>query len=211
VPSPPEPSPAQFAAIQIAEAIETEGWAVSDSFVSLADSRLLTAQAERQFTAGLFRSADVGPQASHRNDHEVRRDQTLWLDLDAGSVVERRYANSMEMLRTTLNQRLYLGLFDLDVHFARYEAGTFYKTHHDRPHGAAHRTVSCILYLNELWCEQDEGRLRLYLEAPDRAPWIDIDPTAGRLVCFLSDRFHHEVLPVGRTRLALSGWLSRRH
>jgi SM-20-related protein len=38
----------------------------------------------------------------------------------------------------------------------------------------------------------------------------DVLPVAGTLVCFLSDRFEHEVLPATRERLSLTGWFRRR-
>ena len=41
-------------------------------------------------------------------------------------------------------------------------------------------------------------------------PLRDVLPVAGTLVCFLSDRFDHEVLPATRERLALTGWFRRR-
>lgn len=201
---------AETAALQIAEAIAEQGWAVSDCFVSAADVCLLADEAERLFAAGSFHAASVGGHTSVQFEPDTRRDQILWLDPEDGSVAQRRYARAMETLRTTLNQRLYLGLLELDVHFAIYETGAFYKTHHDRPHDAAHRTVSCILYLNEQWCSDDGGQLRLYLEGQDREPWIDIAPIGGRMVCFLSERFPHEVLPVRRRRVGLSGWFVRR-
>ena len=34
-------------------------------------------------------------------------------------------------------------------------------------------------------------------------------PEGGTLVCFLSDRFHHEVLPARRERLSITGWFTR--
>jgi SM-20-related protein len=34
-------------------------------------------------------------------------------------------------------------------------------------------------------------------------------PEGGTLVCFLSDRFHHEVLPARRERLSVTGWFTR--
>lgn len=204
-------SATEIAAIQIAGAIAEKGWAVTDGFIPIADVRLLADDAERRFAAGSFHAATVGSHTSAQLDTNVRRDQIFWLDADDGSLAQHRYAASMETLRTAVNQRLYLGLLDLDAHFAIYEAGAFYETHHDRPRDAAHRTLSCIVYLNEHWCYEDGGLLRLYLEEPDREPWIDIEPVGGRLVCFLSERFHHQVLPVVRRRIGLSGWFVRRH
>jgi SM-20-related protein len=196
----------ELAAIQITEGIASQGWAVCDGFVSVADVRLLATEAEQMFAAGDFHTATTGAHRSGQPDLDVRRDEIRWLDLGEGSASQRRCASAMETLRITLNQGLFLGLLDLDVHFAIYEPGAFYKTHHDRPDTAAHRTVSCVLYLNEGWGDEDGGELRLYLEGADVAPWVDVEPYGGRLVCFLSERFSHEVLVAKRRRVSLTGW-----
>jgi SM-20-related protein len=205
------PSLIELAAFQITEDIAAKGWAVCDDFVSLADVRLLASEAEQMFAAGDFHTATTGAHRSGELDLDVRRDEILWLDLGEGGAAQRQYASTMETLRMALNQELFLGLLDLDVHFAVYEPGAFYKTHHDRPDTAAYRTVSCILYLNESWRTQDGGQLRLYLEDADVEPWVDIEPRGGRLVCFLSERFSHEVLSAKRRRVGVTGWFSRRH
>jgi SM-20-related protein len=62
------------------------------------------------------------------------------------------------------------------------------------------------MYLNENWALADGGALRIY----DGKRVRDVLPVAGTLVCFLSDRFEHEVLPATRERLSLSGWFRRR-
>jgi SM-20-related protein len=51
--------------------------------------------------------------------------------------------------------------------------------------------------------------LRLYLGDPESEPFEEVLPIGGTLVCFLSDRFHHEVLPARRERLAATGWFTR--
>jgi SM-20-related protein len=65
------------------------------------------------------------------------------------------------------------------------------------------------LYLNLGWSREDGGALRLYLEEPESEPLEEVFPEGGTLVCFLSDRFHHEVLPARRERLAATGWFTR--
>jgi SM-20-related protein len=37
-----------------------------------------------------------------------------------------------------------------------------------------------------------------------------VAPVGGTLVAFLSERFHHEVLPARRERYSLTGWFTRR-
>jgi SM-20-related protein len=76
---------------------------------------------------------------------------------------------------------------------------------------SSHRIVSAIAYLNPDWeVERDGGQLRLYLGEADTPPFEDVAPLGGQLVCFMSDRFPHEVLPTLRERLALTGWFTAR-
>jgi hypothetical protein len=82
-----------------------------------------------------------------------------------------------------------------------------YRRHRDRFHDDDERVLSCALYLNESWADADGGALRIYL---DGGAARDILPVGGTLVCFLSDRFEHKVLPATHERLALTGWLRRR-
>jgi SM-20-related protein len=89
---------------------------------------------------------------------------------------------------------------------ALYPPGSFYRKHLDQFRGATHRKVSAILYLNPDWSPADGGELRLYLAPSGEGDHLDIAPLGGTLVTFLSDRFHHEVLPTRRERRSLTGW-----
>jgi SM-20-related protein len=111
-----------------------------------------------------------------------------------------------EQLRLELNRRAYLGLFDLELHYAWYPPGAGYQRHVDQPHGRAQRRVSVLLYLNEAWTPAAGGELRMF----DAAGHRDIEPVAGRLVCFLTANREHAVLPTQRDRLSISGWFRAR-
>ena len=117
---------------------------------------------------------------------------------------------ALNTLRGALNERLLLGLFSLEVHYALYPPGAFYRRHLDQFRGRAFssgdRVISCAIYLNEDWTPAEGGLLRIY----DRELARDVLPVAGTLACFLSDRFEHEVLPATRERLSLTGWFRRR-
>ena len=67
------------------------------------------------------------------------------------------------------------------------------------------RVVSCVLYLNDGWKASDGGALRIYCDDDVR----EVMPVGGTLVCFLSERFEHEVLPATRERLSITGWFRR--
>ena len=160
---------------------------------------------------GQFRRAAVGRGDSLRLAAEVRTDHVCWLDFSAGGRFADAHDTWFEPLRQAINQRLFLGLFELEAHATIYPPGSFYARHLDRFQDAAYRTVSVVLYLNEGWAEADGGALRLYL--PDAAgveTARDVLPEAGTLVTFLSGDIWHEVRPTRRDRLSVTGWFCTR-
>ena len=105
-----------------------------------------------------------------------------------------------------LNQTLLLGLFSPEGHYAIHPPGAGYRRHCDCFRDDDAR-VLCVLYLNSGWSKQDGGALA---DAFRRGQQCDVLPIGGTLVCFLSERFEHEVLPAKRERAALTGWFRRR-
>ena len=116
----------------------------------------------------------------------------------------------MDELRIDLNRALLLGLEDLEAHYALYPAGARYARHRDRFHDDDARVLSSVLYLNPDWRANDGGALRLHLGADAQNPHMDIYPTLGTLVLFLSAELEHEVLPASRERLSIAGWFRNR-
>jgi SM-20-related protein len=113
----------------------------------------------------------------------------------------------LERLRLELNRETLLGLFELELQYAWYPPGTGYARHVDQPHGRTQRQVSLVLYLNEGWTPAAGGELRIFDAADGHR---DIEPIAGRLVCFLTPGRAHAVLPTQRDRLSVSGWFRAR-
>ena len=113
----------------------------------------------------------------------------------------------LEELRLQLNRDALLGLFELELHYARYPAGAAYSRHVDQPMGSTQRKVSLVLYLNPAWQSADGGVLRIH-HADEH--FVDVEPIAGRLVCFLTPGQQHEVLQARRERLSISGWFRGR-
>jgi SM-20-related protein len=153
-------------------------------------------------------------------NNQLRGDSIYWLNEANSSVAQKTYLDQMELLRLALNQHLYLGLFALESHLALYQIGTGYGKHLDcfqqnniKSNDQAVRKISCVLYLNQDWLEADGGHLRLYLNPSSEtidAPHLDIAPSGGRMVLFLSDTFYHEVLPTNKARMSLTGWFLTR-
>ena len=167
----------------------------------------LAMEARRRDAAGEFRAARIGRGKDRVERGDIRGDRTLWLDEQAPAPAEIALWHTLETLRVALNESTYLGLFAFEGHYALYPPGAFYRRHRDRFHDDDARVLSCVIYLNEAWTAADGGALRLHVSASDA---YDILPVGGTLVCFLADRYEHEVLPATRERLAITGWFRRR-
>jgi SM-20-related protein len=191
----------------IVTALADVGWCVVPGFLGVAETAALRAECLQAHAAGAFHAAGVG-RGQAQVVSEVRGDHVLWLDEASAGPALRSVLGRFEGLRQAVNQSLFLGLFDLETHFAAYPPGAGYQRHLDRFRDDDRRILTLILYLNEDWQEADGGLLRFWPQ-PEAAP-LDILPAGGTLVTFLSDRFWHEVLPAGRQRLSLTGWFRRR-
>ena len=191
----------------IVAALAGPGWCVVPGFLQAEETGELGAECRQAFAEGAFHAAGVGPgRASVRS--EIRGDHVLWVDEHRAGPALASALEKLEALRQAVNQALFLGLFDVEPHFAIYPPGAGYQRHLDRFRDDDRRSLTVILYLNENWQCEDGGLLRFWPEESG-AP-LDIVPTGGTLVTFLSERFWHEVLPARRERLSLTGWFRRR-
>jgi SM-20-related protein len=190
---------------RICAGIADDGCAVTADFLPQATLAALADEARARHAAGEFHAAGIGRGAAHAQRSDIRGDRILWLDQNAGSV-EKPLWQALDALRLALNESLLLGLFSFEAHYALYPPGAFYRRHRDQFRADAAssdvRVISCAMYLNQDWTVADGGALRIYDDERVR----DVLPAAGTLVCFLSDRFEHEVLPAARERLAVTGW-----
>lgn len=191
---------------RIADELVRVGWSVRTDFLSPAQIAALADELRECWTQGAFHQAGVGAGAHPQLRPEIRSDRVYWLDEAAQTPAQAPYFAALESLRLAINRRLFLGLFGFEGHMAVYPPGSFYAKHLDQFQGVTHRKVSAILYLNDNWQTDDGGQLRLYLDESDAEKYIDVLPRGGTLACFLSDRFHHEVLPATRERLSVTGW-----
>ena len=191
----------------VAEALAERGWATVSDFLPAVTWRALAAEVRAAHASGSLRAAGVGRGEGYRLASDVRGDQIRWLDATSASPAQRETLARLDQLRATLNRELQLGLFEFEGHFALYPAGAAYRRHRDQHRGSQARVLSCVVYLNAFWKAEQGGVLRLYL---DKQGQCDVPPEGGTLVCFLSERFWHEVLPAARERLSLTGWFRRR-
>ena len=181
------------------------GFAVSDDFISGRRVGGLIRCAERRRDRGEFAAARVGAGDRLRLRPDIRGDRTCWFAAPLFEE-ERLLLDDFEQLRLDLNGAGYLGLFDLELHYAWYGPGTGYARHVDQPQGRDRRMVTLVLYLNEAWTPDAGGELRLF----DGDEVLDVEPIAGRLVCFLTAEREHAVLATRRDRLSITGWFRQR-
>lgn len=200
---------------KIVAALANPGWCVVADFLNATETAALRSECLAAHASGAFHAAGVGKGAAEVRS-EIRGDQVLWIDDGVAGPATRVVQEKLEALRCAVNQFLYLGLFDVELHFAAYPPGSGYRRHLDRFQSDDRRTLTVIVYLNENWTAADGGQLRFWpeenndqIDNPINNP-IEIAPTGGTLVTFLSDRFWHEVAPAKRQRLSLTGWFRRR-
>lgn len=203
-----DPTGCDAANAQLILSLTTHDWAVCENFIDIKSAAALRAEAEVLRAQGAFRAAGVGQGVRHRA--EIRGDQVLWLDAEHMPQAHRFVSAELEGLRQAINAATYLGLYEFEGHFAAYAPGAMYARHLDQFQQSQDRLVSVVLYLNADWDDEDGGELRLYVGGPESETVVSVSPRAGTLVCFLSARIPHEVLPARRTRLSLSGWFRRR-
>lgn len=194
---------------QITNALSTTGWYVGESIFSASLTGGLSLKGHSLASAGHLNAAQVGRADGAQLSGRSRSDETLWLTDAPNDAHEREAMTMVNTLRTDLNESLYLGARSTELHFARYAPGAFYVRHRDRFRDNDARVVSMVFYLNETWADDAGGELLIYEDDAEGTRLACVSPRSGIMVCFLSDRFPHEVLPATRERFSLTGWLSR--
>lgn len=192
---------------ELVETLVERDWAVHEGFLDAERVAALHAEATALEAVGGFRTAGVGHGAARHP--EVRGDEIAWITKEQAPLVWALSQDELEVLRLAINAHAYLGLHELEAHYAVYPPGAFYARHLDRFREDNQRVISLVLYLNKAWDAEDGGELRLYPSASTEAG-VSIAPHGGTLVCFLSERVPHEVLPARRARYSLAGWFRQR-
>jgi SM-20-related protein len=187
--------------------LRVDGISVRDGFLTPLQVRALVDSAHRRRAIGDFDAARIGSGRSLQRREEIRGDSICWMEPPL-SPAERALLEELERLRLELNREALLGLFELELHYAWYPPGAGYARHVDQPDGRAQRQVSVVLYLNEGWTPAAGGELRIF--DASGGGYRDIEPLAGRLVCFLTPGREHEVLRTRQERLSVTGWFRAR-
>ncbi|MGH1492558.1 MAG: 2OG-Fe(II) oxygenase [Acidimicrobiales bacterium] len=192
----------------IVNSLSQQGYSVSEDLLSKTHIAALAGLALTRSEDGEMVQARTGKVKTE--NESLRGDSISWLDENSTDQPVIDCLATFDALRLTLNEQLFMNLHEVESHFAIYPAGAIYGKHLDQfATGPQSRQLSLVLYLNEGWLSANGGELRLHLDGPTNDQ-VDISPTNGRLVLFVSSRFWHEVLPANRERLSLTGWFRRR-
>jgi len=191
------------------DALAGPGWCVLPQAFAPDQVAALRATCLERHQDGQFHPAGVGAKTPSLRS-EIRGDHIRWIEQADPDPAVQTYLAAMDDLRQGVNQAFYLGLHELEAHFAVYPQGSGYKRHLDRFRDDDRRTLTAIVYLNQDWADDDGGMLHFWPDPAGTGEAITIPPRGGTLVTFLSDRFWHEVAPARRQRLALTGWFKRR-
>lgn len=183
---------------QLIDAIATHGYYIWDDFLSEQEVADL-----RACVPDNWKKARIGRNEDVTRIESIRSDKIQWLKSDMGSPIA-SYLNKMDEIRQAVNRHLFLGLFEYESHFAKYDKGDCYKKHLDSFKGNANRRLTTVFYMNESWSEEDAGELVVY-DLNDELV-AKIPPRGGRLLVFLSEQFPHEVLPTNAERFSIAGW-----
>jgi len=186
--------------------LSVDGVSIRDRFLAMSQVRSLVKCAHQRRQRGEFAAARIGSGRELQRRAEIRGDSVCWI-VPPLLPAERTLLRQLEELRLGLNAQALLGLFELELHYAWYPPGAGYARHVDQPQGRAQRQVSLAIYLSASWVPAAGGELRIF-DAAGRHR--DIEPIAGRLVCFLTPGREHAVLPTQRDRLSISGWFRAR-
>jgi SM-20-related protein len=191
----------------IIESILANGYGVCDNFFDKKEVDLLINFFVSRYNSGIFKKAGVGEKQEEQVLESIRGDKILWLENDNSDQTENLFFEKIDNFIQYLNQTCYLGIKNSEFHLAKYAPGKFYKKHKDSFEKNKGRVLSIIVYLNINWRLVDGGNLLIFSNESNNITPITINPIAGRMVCFESDKMKHEVEITNADRLSITGWL----
>ncbi|HCG5510510.1 TPA: 2OG-Fe(II) oxygenase [Vibrio parahaemolyticus] len=183
---------------KLIDALATDGYYIWDDFLSEDEVTQL-----RDCIPDNWKKARIGRNDDVTRIESIRSDKIQWLKPAMGQPIA-NYLSKMEEIRQEVNRHFFLGLFEYEAHFSKYEKGDFYQKHLDCFKGNENRRLTTVFYMNESWSEEDAGELVVY-DLNDKEI-ATIPPRGGRLLVFLSEQFPHEVLPTNAERFSIAGW-----
>lgn len=180
---------------QILEDLDLHGFAMLDDAYS--------PEYQQQVLAECSQNLDQFHEAAIQNGviSKIRSDHILWIHEDLS--IAQQHTQTLLALAEQFNQAFYLGIREVEAHFASYQAGSFYALHRDNPQQKNDRVISAVYYLHPEWQTDWGGQLRLQ---DKHGAWQIIEQRPNRIAIFQSDLLH-EVLPATQQRLSITAWL----
>ncbi|MDC4473081.1 2OG-Fe(II) oxygenase [Acinetobacter baumannii] len=180
---------------QILDDLNTHGFAIVNQAYSAEYHTQVAKECSHHFDE--FREAGIqnGVVSTIRSDH------ILWIN--ESLPVAEQHVETLTSFCQHLNQAFFLGIKEVEAHFACYNPGEFYALHRDNPQQKNDRIMSTVYYLHPQWQDDWGGQLRLQ---DKNDIWHIITPEPNRLVIFQSNLLH-EVLVSKQQRLSITAWL----
>lgn len=188
---------------RVCQEVDRYGYSVWSDALTPEEVQAICEEIDRLQRSDAFRKAGIGKEQDFQINAQERGDFIHWITPEQAAACTQVALERLRELIQFLNRHLYLGIRDMECHYAFYPKGAGYKRHVDRHRHQSHRIISVVLYLNTSWKEGDGGELLLY---PAGGNALSIQPKAGTLAIFLSD-LEHEVLPTAQPRYSITGWL----
>ena len=186
-------------------------YSIVDDFFTKEEVGFLRAALLEKYDEDRFKKSAIGNLANEKVIDAIRGDFILWLDENNANNAEDRFFNKLNDFKDYLNRTCFMGINEKEFHYALYPEGTFYKRHLDTFQNDSRRKLSMVCYLNdEDWKPEYGGELTIYLDENGSEKEINVYPVQGRMVVFESQILEHEVKPVKRERLSITGWLKTR-
>lgn len=182
-------------------------YSVVDGFFTNEEVEDLRSSLLQKYEEEEFKKAAIGNQFNELIVKSIRGDFISWIDESKANSKELPFFTSVENFTNYLNSTCFLGICEREFHYALYPEGTYYKRHLDTFQNDDSRKLSIVCYLNdEDWLPEFGGELVIYKPEGE----VSVYPLKGRMVIFESQMLEHEVKPVKRERLSITGWLKTR-
>lgn len=180
---------------QILDQLDLQGFAIIDQAYQQEYVRTLVEECSNHLNEFRYAAIQNGVVSNIRSDH------ILWINDELK--IAQHHINALNALSHQLNQAFFLGIKEVEAHFACYNAGEFYALHRDNPQGKNGRIISTVYYLHEDWQDDWGGELRLQ---DKHGEWHILRPKPNRIAIFQSDLLH-EVIQAKHQRLSITAWL----
>lgn len=195
----------------IIEDVLKQQYSIVEDFFTDDEVALLRQSLIEKHDEDAFKKAAIGNRVNEIIVKSIRGDVILWIDELKANEAEMLFFNKINSLVNYLNKTCFLGILQKEFHYAIYPEGTFYKRHIDTFQNDDRRKLSIVCYLNEDgWLPENGGELVLYLNENGHETKKVIYPFPGRVVIFESQIIEHEVKPVNKERMSITGWLKTR-